>query len=40
MKQLVFDVETDGIKYTRIWCVVVQDAETGEISSFVPNELQ
>ena len=40
MKQLVFDVETDGIKYTKIWCVVVQDAETGEISSFGPNELQ
>jgi len=39
MKQLVFDVETDGLQYTRIWCVVAQDVDTGEIKSFGPNEI-
>jgi len=39
MSKLVFDVETDGIQYTKIWCIVVQSVETEEISSFGPNEL-
>ena len=37
--RLVFDVETDGVKYTRIWCIVVQNADTKTIHSFGPNEL-
>ena len=37
--RMVFDVETDGVKYTKIWCIVVQNADTEEIHSFGPNEL-
>ena len=37
--RMVFDVETDGVKYTKIWCIVVQNADTEEIESFGPNEL-
>ena len=29
MSKLVFDVETDGLKYTRIWCIATQDIDTG-----------
>ena len=39
MTRFVFDVETDGVKYTRIWCIVVQNADTEELFSFGPNEL-
>ena len=39
MSKLVFDVETDGLKYTRIWCIATQDIDTGEVTSFGPNEL-
>ncbi len=39
MTTLVFDVETDGVKYTKIWCIVTQDAETKEIKTFGPHEL-
>ncbi len=39
MSKLVFDVETDGLKYTKIWCIVVQDADTEEVTSFGPHEV-
>ena len=39
MTKFVFDVETDGVKYTRIWCIVVQNVDTKELFSFGPNEL-
>ena len=39
MTKLVFDVETDGLQYTRIWCIVAQDADTKEVFTFGPNEL-
>ena len=39
MTTLVFDVETDGVKYTKIWCIVTQDASTKEIKTFGPHEL-
>ncbi len=39
MTKLVFDVETDGLQYTRIWCIVAQDADTEEVFTFGPDEL-
>jgi DNA polymerase I-like protein with 3'-5' exonuclease and polymerase domains len=39
MSKLVFDVETDGLQYTKIWCIVAQDVDTEEIRSFGPSEL-
>jgi len=37
---LVFDIETDDLKATKIHCLVAQDANSGEIFKFPPSNLQ
>jgi len=37
--QLVFDIETDDLKATKIWCIVAQDVDTGQIYKYSPNNL-
>ena len=37
---LIFDVETDDLKATKIHCIVAQDEETMEIFKFPPEKLQ
>ena len=37
---LVFDIETDDLQATRVWCIVAQDPDTEEIFKFTPDELQ
>ena len=39
MTRLVFDVETDGLDATKIWCIVAQDVESKEIYSYGPDKL-
>ena len=36
---LVFDIETDDLKATKIHCIVAQDADTKEIYKFPPDKL-
>ena len=36
---LVFDIETDDLKATKIHCIVAQDMDTKEIYKFPPNKL-
>lgn len=36
---LIFDIETDGIEATKIHCIVVRDADTGEVRGFGPDNL-
>jgi len=36
---LVFDIETDGLEATKVWCLVAQDAETKEVYKFTPDNL-
>ena len=36
---LVFDIETDGLDATKVWCLVAQDAETKEVYKFTPDNL-
>ena len=38
--QLVFDIETDDLKATKIHCIVAKDVDTGEIHKFPPDKLQ
>ena len=38
--QLVFDIETDDLKATKIHCIVAQDVDTKEIFKFTPDRLQ
>ena len=38
--KLVFDIETDDIKATKVWCIVAQDIETKKIYKFRPNEIE
>ena len=37
--KLLFDIETDGLDATKIWCVVAQEVDTGEVWSFGPDEI-
>ena len=37
---LVFDIETDDFQATKVWCIVAQNPETGELFKFTPDELQ
>jgi len=37
---LVFDIETDDLKATKVWCIVAQDANSGEIFKFPPDKLR
>ena len=34
---LVFDIETDDLKATKVWCIVAQDVDTKEIFKFPPD---
>ena len=36
---LVFDIETDDLKATKIWCLVAQDIDSGKIYKFPPEKL-
>tara|TARA_R110001592_G_scaffold132485_2_gene347103 strand:+ start:7755 stop:9512 length:1758 start_codon:yes stop_codon:yes gene_type:complete len=40
MLSLVFDIETDDIKATKIWCIVAQDSDSGKIYKFAPHQLE
>ena len=37
---LVFDIETDDLKATKIHCIVAQDIDSGEIFKFTPKNLE
>jgi len=36
---LVFDIETDDLKATKIWCLVAQDVDSGRIYKYPPEKL-
>ena len=38
--KLVFDIETDGLKATKIWCIVAIDIKTDKVYSFNPDEIE
>ena len=38
--ELVFDIETDDIKATKVWCIVAQDSGSGQIYKFAPHQLE
>ncbi len=40
MKSLVFDIETDGIEATKLWCLSILDTSTQEQTSYGPSELE
>ena len=40
MSRLVFDIETDGLDATKIWCIVAQDVESKTIYSYGPSQLE
>ena len=39
MKQLVFDIETDDVKATKVWCICTLDIDTGEEKTFTYENL-
>jgi len=40
MLSLIFDIETDDLKATKVWCIVAQDTDTGKLFRFAPHQLE
>jgi DNA polymerase-1 len=40
MLSLVFDIETDALKATKVWCIVAQDSDSGTVYKFAPHQLE
>ena len=40
MLSLVFDIETDDLKATKLWCIVAQDLDSNEIYRFAPHQIE
>jgi len=38
--KLVFDIETDGIDATKVWCIVAQDVDTKKIYKWRPDDIE
>ena len=34
MSNLVFDIETDGLDATKVWCLVMKDIDSGRIMRY------
>ena len=37
---LVFDIETDGLDASVIWCIVAKDIDTNQVHSFCPERIE
>jgi len=40
MLSLVFDIETDDLKATKLWCIVAQDLDSNKLYRFAPHQLE
>ena len=40
MSNLVFDIEADGLKPTKIFCIVAQDVDTKEVFTYGPDQIK
>jgi len=40
MRSLVFDIETDDLKATKVWCICAQDLDSNELFRFAPHQLE
>ena len=40
-RRLIFDIETDGLldEVSELWCIVCRDADTGEVTTFGPEDV-
>ena len=38
--KLLFDIETDGLESSVIWCLVAQEIDTGEVWTYGPDEIE
>ena len=36
---LVFDIETDGLDATLIWCIVAKDIDTNQVYAYPPEKI-
>ena len=40
MVNLVFDIETDALEATKIWCIVAQDVDTSKFYLYGPSQIR
>ena len=39
MKNLIFDIEADGLTPSKVWCIVAKDIEQQKVYQFGPDKL-
>ena len=39
-KQVIFDIEADGLTPTKIWCIVAKDLNESSPRTFGPDQLE
>ena len=40
MTRLVFDIETDSLTPSKIWCIVAQDIDRGQVYTYGPHQIE
>ena len=40
MTRVVFDIETDSLKPSRIWCLVAKNIDSGQLYTFGPDQIE
>ena len=40
MKNLIFDIEADGLTPSKIWCIVAKDLDSNTIYEYGPDKLE
>ena len=38
MARLIFDIETNGLAPTKVWCIVTKDIDTGSVVTYVEGQ--
>ena len=40
MTRLVFDIETDSLTPSKIWCIVAKDIDKGQLYTYGPKQIE
>ena len=40
MKNLIFDIEADGLTPSKIWCIVAKDLDSNTVYEYGPDKLE
>ena len=38
--KILFDIETDDLKATKVWCLVAKDLDSKQLYTYGPNQIE